>query len=164
MTFQQFPHLRRKNVQNQKIWRKLQCKSSKNRLAESEISLGSQKQTAATRWVEAQKRLLAQSNLRQVMHNVRLLFPRDAPLPDPVLKAVTYLFRNRWRMCYREFRAAGCPIGSGTVESACKLVVQQRMKQSGMRWSRHGAQAMLALRSALLSDRWDIVERSISTA
>ena len=66
-------------------------------------------QTAATRWVEAQKRLLAQSNLRQVMHNVRLLFPRDAPLPDPVLKAVTYLFRNRWRMCYREFRALVAP-------------------------------------------------------
>ena len=115
-------------------------------------------------WVEAQKRLLAQSNLRLVMRNVRLLFPRGAPLPDPVLKSVTYLFRNRWRMCYREFRAAGCPIGSGTVESACKLVVQQRMKQAGMRWSRDGAQAMLALRSALLSDRWHIVERSICPA
>jgi hypothetical protein len=129
-------------------------------------------QTAATRWVEAQKRFLAQSNLRQVMRNVRLLFPRGEPLPDPVLKAVTYLFRNRWRMCYREFRAAGCPIGSGTVESACKLVVQQRMKQAAPngypRWSRNGAQAMLALGcllgAALLSDRWDSVELVISHA
>ena len=66
-------------------------------------------------------------------------------------------------MRYREFRAAGCPIGSGSVESACKLVVQQRMKQSGMRWSRGGAQSMLALRSLLLSDRWDVVEAALAT-
>ena len=62
-----------------------------------------------------------------------------------------YLFHNRWRMRYDLLREAGYPIGSGTVESACKHVVQQRLKQSGMRWSRIGAQAMLALRSTLLS-------------
>ena len=109
----------------------------------------------ATAWVEQQKQLLAQSKLRQVLHNVRLLYPRGQPLPAPVRKAVLYLFHNRWRMRYREFRQAGCPIGSGTVESACKVVVQQRMKQAGMQWSRSGAQAMLALRCALLSDRWN---------
>ena len=53
-----------------------------------------------------------------------------------------------------KYSQAGYPIGSGTVESACKVVVQQRMKQAGMRWSRSGAQTMLALRCALLSDRW----------
>lgn len=110
--------------------------------------------TQASTWVEQQKRLLAQSDLRQVFHNVRQLYPRGQPLPDPVRKAVLYLFHHRWRMRYREFRQAGCPIGSGTVESACKVVVQQRMKQAGMQWSRTGAQAMLALRCALLSDRW----------
>lgn len=119
---------------------------------------------AARLWVEAQKALLAQSNLRQILSNTRLLFPREDKLPDPVRTSVLFLFRNRWRMCYQEFRAAGCPIGSGTVESACKLVVQQRMKQAGMRWSRDGAQAMLALRSALLSDRWQSVEHAICHA
>lgn len=108
----------------------------------------------AAAWVNDQKQCLAQSNLRQVLHNVRQFYPRGHPLPDPVRKAVLYLFTNRWRMRYREFRQAGCPIGSGTVESACKVVVQQRMKQAGMQWSRTGAQAMLALRCALLSDRW----------
>jgi Uncharacterised protein family (UPF0236) len=109
---------------------------------------------AATAWVNDQKHLLAQSSLRQVLRHVRQLYPRGQPLPDPVRKAVLYLFTNRWRMRYREFRQAGCPIGSGTVESACKVVVQQRMKQAGMQWSRTGAQAMLALRCALLSGRW----------
>lgn len=111
----------------------------------------------ASLWVEQQKQLLAQSNLRQVLHHVRLLYPHGQPLPDSVRKAVLYLFHHRWRMRYREFRQAGCPIGSGTVESACKVVVQQRMKQAGMQWSRSGAQAMLALRCALLSDRWSLI-------
>lgn len=120
--------------------------------------------TAAHTWVEAQKRLLANSQLRQVIHNVRLLFPRTQPLPDPVRKAVAYYCHNRWRMYYRHFRAAGYPIGSGTVESACKLVVQQRMKQPGMRWRRKNAQAMLALRSALFSDRWHLLHDALKPA
>ena len=64
-------------------------------------------------------------------------------------------------MRYPIFRQAGHPIGSGTVESACKVVVQERMKQAGMRWSRAGAQAMLALRSVLLSGRWQEIWPSL---
>jgi hypothetical protein len=109
---------------------------------------------AAKAWVAAQQQCLALTDLRHVIHQVRLLYPRGAPLPDEVRQAVAYLFSNRRRMRYRLFRQAGYPIGSGTVESACKVVVQQRMKQAGMRWSRKGAQAMLALRCTLLSDRW----------
>ena len=105
----------------------------------------------ATEWVSAQKQLLIEGGLGDVLGNIRLLYPRGHVLPDPVRKAMLYLFHNRWRMRYHLFREAGYPIGSGTVESACKHVVQQRLKQSGMRWSRLGAQAMLALRSTLLS-------------
>ena len=102
-------------------------------------------------WVSAQKQLLMEGRLHAILRNIRLLYPRGHVLPDPVRKAMLYLFHNRWRMRYHLFREAGYPIGSGTVESACKHVVQQRLKQSGMRWSRLGAQAMLALRSTLLS-------------
>jgi hypothetical protein len=109
---------------------------------------------AAKAWVSAQQHCLAHAHLRHVIHQVRLLYPKGAPVPDEVRQAVAYLFANRQRMRYHLFRQAGYPIGSGTVESACKVVVQQRMKQAGMRWSRPGAQAMLALRCALLSDRW----------
>jgi hypothetical protein len=49
------------------------------------------------------------------------------------------------------------PIGSDTVESACIVVVQARLKQAATkghpRWSRKGAQAMLALRCSFLSGR-----------
>ena len=42
-------------------------------------------------------------------------------------------------MDYRRYRELGLPIGSGTVESACKNVVAARMKQSGMMWGMLGA-------------------------
>lgn len=110
--------------------------------------------TQATTWIEGQKVVLIHSQPRQLFRNIRLLFPHGAPLPEAVRQAVAYIWHNRQRIDYAAYRQAGLPIGSGTIESAAKTVVQQRMKQAGMRWSRDGAQAMLALRSRLLSDRW----------
>jgi hypothetical protein len=114
----------------------------------------------ATLWVQARQAEMASSCLRQLLRQVRLLFPRSQPLPKVVREAVLYLFHNRKRMDYAAYRLAGFPIGSGTIESACKTVVQARMKLAGMRWSRPGATAMLTLRSLSLSDRWH--ELSIS--
>ncbi len=105
-------------------------------------------------WVASAKGWLMASRLRYLFRQVRRLYPRQRPLPEEVRQAVGYLFRNRRRMDYAHYRALGLPIGSGAVESACKTVVQARMKQAGMRWSRSGAQSMLALRCLLLSDRW----------
>lgn len=118
----------------------------------------------ATAWVEQQQKLWAEGKLPAFFHQVRLLYPRAQPLPDPVRQAILYLFRQRKRMRYAYFRQLGLPIGSGTVESACKVVVQARMTQAGMRWSRTGAQAMLALRCALLSNRWPSTCRSLALA
>ena len=48
-------------------------------------------------------------------------------------KSLHYLRERQEMMRYASFRAQGYPIGSGSVESANKLVVQSRMKQAGMR-------------------------------
>lgn len=114
----------------------------------------------ASAWVTAQKKLLGQSGLRQIVRNIRSLYPRNQ-LPESVRKAVVYLFHNRHRMYYEEFRQAGYPIGSGSVESGCKLVVQTRLKQAGMRWKHSSAQAVLALRSMLLSNNWQYASHAI---
>lgn len=108
----------------------------------------------ALAWMQAQKARLAQSQLRLLFHHIRQLYPRHRPLPEPVRQAVAYLWHNRQRLDYDAYRHAGLPIGSGTVESAAKTLVQQRLKQAGMRWSRTGAHALLALRARLLSNRW----------
>ena len=70
---------------------------------------------------------------------------------------IHYFETNRRRMRYGEFRRQGYPIGSGAVESACKGVIGARLKQTGTRWSRAGAQAVLNLRSQLLSGHWDAI-------
>ena len=38
------------------------------------------------------------------------------------------------------------PIGSGVVEAACKVIIKQRMCNSGMRWTEEGAKNVLILR------------------
>jgi hypothetical protein len=62
-----------------------------------------------------------------------------------------YFKANQARMAYPTFREQGLPIGSGAVESEAKRLVQQRMKLPGARWSEPGAQAVLNVRSQLLS-------------
>lgn len=61
------------------------------------------------------------------------------------------------RMDYPSYVAKGWAIGSGPVESACKTVVGQRMKGSGMRWGRDGADVVAHPRALSKSgDRqWD---------
>jgi hypothetical protein len=73
-----------------------------------------------------------------------------------VTKELAYFRNNRHRMRYKKFADEGLPIGSGVVEAACKTLVTQRMKQSGMRWEQKGGQAILTLRGWTQSgDRFD---------
>jgi hypothetical protein len=65
-----------------------------------------------------------------------------------------YLERRRPQLAYAQFRALGYPIGSGAVESANKLVVEARLKGSGMRWARANVNPLVALRAVLCSERW----------
>jgi hypothetical protein len=125
------------------------------KLWEAANSLFGQGNPQAAAWVERAKFRLWTGQLLALMRQVRLACPRGEPLPEPVRAMVSYIFHNRRRMDYASYHQAGYPVGSGSVESACKVIVQQRLKQAGMRWSRERAQAVLALRCELLSRRWD---------
>lgn len=56
------------------------------------------------------------------------------------------------RMDYPTYEANGWYIGSGAVESACKTVVGQRLKGSGMRWSEPGSHAVSHVRALYRSE------------
>ena len=118
--------------------------------------------TLGRAWVARHKAFLWAGDLRPLYHYVRTCYPHGTPWPDGLAQALGYFFHNRHRMHYAHFRRCGYPVGSGSVESACKVVVQARLKQAGMLWSRPGAQAILALRSTILSDRWNEVWAAIS--
>ena len=64
---------------------------------------------------------------------------------EAVEEALGYFVRNVERMQYGTFRKNGWFIGSGVVEAGCKTVIGARCKQSGMFWSKPGAEKMLAL-------------------
>jgi hypothetical protein len=63
-----------------------------------------------------------------------------------VQKALHYFVTNVSRMQYGTFRKAKYFIGSGVVEAGCKTIIGGRCKQSGMFWSKVGAENILALR------------------
>lgn len=82
-------------------------------------------------------------------------------LPAPSLEAATakrtavrYLTTRIDQIRYANFQEQGYPIGSGIVESAGKLVVEQRLKGAGMHWSARQINPLLALRGRLCSGQW----------
>ena len=74
-------------------------------------------------------------------------------------KALDYFRHNAHRMQYNHYKAKGWFIGSGQVESACKTIVAQRAKQSGMRWTIAGLDPIITMRALHQSGRdhliWD---------
>jgi hypothetical protein len=71
-----------------------------------------------------------------------------------IQEQVTYLQKRCELMDYPTYQQQGWPIGSGSVESSHKLVVQARLKGPGMHWKPEHVNPMLALRLALLNERW----------
>jgi len=66
---------------------------------------------------------------------------------DRLQKVITYLENGKEHMYYNIYLSRGYPIGSGVVEGACKNLVKDRMEQSGMQWTKFGAEALLSMRS-----------------
>ncbi len=73
-----------------------------------------------------------------------------------VEETLTYVTTNRQRMDYAEYRRLGLPISSAPVESTIKQI-NRRVKGTEKFWLEGGAEAILQLRAALLSqdDRWN---------
>jgi hypothetical protein len=116
--------------------------------------------TAADTWVQEQAHILKHDE-----HGAAKVLKALAHLPVEVASAPTaarqardtalnYLTKRLNQIQYAAFQAQGFPIGSGSVESANKLVVEARLKGSGMHWARGHVNAMVALRTIACSDRW----------
>ena len=80
--------------------------------------------------------------------------PEGCPEEDPrkvVAEALGYVTNNRTRMDYPRYRCLGLPISSAAVESVMKQV-NQRMKGTEKFWLEGGAEAILQVRAAYLSE------------
>ncbi|MDE0291635.1 MAG: ISKra4 family transposase [Candidatus Dadabacteria bacterium] len=70
-------------------------------------------------------------------------------------KCINYINNNRHRMNYPEFRRMGFCVSTGVVEGGCKSIVGNRLKRGGMHWTVPGANAIIALKAAIMSNRFD---------
>jgi hypothetical protein len=118
-------------------------------------------ENARSNWLEYARRLLKKKGghgrlMRSVKHKAKHLGIKSSK-QDVFNKAVAYLKNQKRFMRYFEMKEQHFPIGSGVVESACKQIVSERMKLSGMRWKKPGAQVVMALRCIKLSKIWDNV-------
>jgi hypothetical protein len=99
------------------------------------------------------RKALLKDKITQIISQAKAQLPARAQTRKLAKKQIAYFERNKARMVYQTFRQSGYFIGSGVVEAGCKTVVGQRLKLSGMLWSRKGASDLLTVRCALLS-RW----------
>jgi hypothetical protein len=122
---------------------------------------------ASWAWVRRmQKLLLKPGGMGRVLHSAAALRGRMKPRGKRLAnfrRAYKYLQVRRQHMRYADYRRVGLPIGSGVTEAACKTVYTQRLKLSGMRWKKIGAQMILTLRVILLSGVWEqVYERMLA--
>jgi len=108
----------------------------------------------AAAWVEPLKDQLYLHGAAPVLAALTALAPTTEEALNARTDAQTYFTRNVARMDYPRFVARQLPIGSGAVESACKCLVEARLKQAGMRWGVPGSQAIASLRAVQRSGRW----------
>jgi len=106
-------------------------------------------------WTEARVRDLDDGAVEKIIAAMRRLKPDGDSIQEEIRKAIGYFETNRERMRYANFRKQGLFVGSGVVEAGCKTIVGQRLKQSGMRWTVRGANAIIALRCCQISGRWE---------
>ena len=107
----------------------------------------------AKNWAAARCQTLDTGDVEGVVAALGRLRPRQAEGQEAVRKAMGYFETNANRMRYARFRSQGLFVGSGVVEAGCKTIIGLRLKQSGMRWTVKGANAIIALRCADLSGR-----------
>lgn len=110
-----------------------------------------------TAWQEQQKTALAERGPTETLRALQGLAVtgQTSAVRETAQACLKYLQGNGHRVNYPQALAAGYPIGSGRVESACGQVVQQRLKQAGMQWAHAHAMAVLAVRCADLNGEWE---------
>jgi hypothetical protein len=115
---------------------------------------------AFTAWLDQQAH-----TLKHAVDGARQVLTALARLPvhmavDPIVAAeardgaLAYFTKRLVQVQYAAFQVAGYPIGSGSTESANKVVVEARLKGSGMHWARTNVNPLVALRTVACTDRW----------
>ena len=103
------------------------------------------------RWAKQRREELDAGRVDDVIGALR----SHAESCEEARRDVEYFSNNRERMSYPTFRAMGLCVATGVVEGGCKHIIGTRLKRGGVRWTVAGANAIIALRCAVESHRFD---------
>ena len=106
---------------------------------------------AAAAWRAAMKKELLDLGPWELLRQLEAWQPPDADAAEVRRVQLAYFERQEERMRYADYLRRGFPIGSGAVEGACKHLVVDRFRGSGMRWKLPTADPVLHVRAALLT-------------
>jgi len=109
-------------------------------------------------WFERMRHQLRQGYVHRILKELLWLCSQQSSASEAtkqeLLKVYNYLHDHVEHMQYHQFKQQGLPLGSGIVESACKWLITQRFKGTGMRWSEAGFSSLLHLRVAWVNQRF----------
>jgi hypothetical protein len=116
------------------------------------------------RWLNEHKQILFEGQALHLGQTLQALAAgQTGGVQDDLLEQATYFENNQHRMNYLELREDSWLIGSGMVESGAKQF-KDRFTGPGMRWSRSGAERLLPIRAAVMSqtfhDAWRVIYKS----
>jgi hypothetical protein len=120
-------------------------------LALQALGLSEEERTATDRTLRHQLRA---GRSRDVVATLRKM-AEGQPLDSGVWVAIADLHKHEPHLRYDWFGYRGRPLGSGAVESAIRRVINLRLKGHGISWREENVEAMLVLRAAALTDRWE---------
>jgi len=85
---------------------------------------------------------------------------KDKTYKNCSINLYSYISSNSNNIDYKNYETRGYFIGSGAIESGHKIILQQRLKQAGMRWNVETAQPILTLKTKVESDLWcsDVID------
>jgi hypothetical protein len=116
------------------------------------------------KWVEKNAELLKKQGVEALIELIEEIEPSTKTIQKEKEKLLNYYKNNRSRMDYPTYLEKGLLIGSGAIEAAHRTISQKRLKLSGQRWTKEGAQQVLNLRVINLSDRWKEVQNILRAA
>jgi len=109
----------------------------------------------ATTWVEEKLAALLTDRVGDVLGALKRMRPRQPTVREGLRERLGYVDTNRRRIHYKEPWHQGLAVGSGSVEGACKHVIQARFTRAGMRWKQQGFLNVLELRLSRLNTTVD---------
>lgn len=136
---------------------------AKSHLVAAGRNLHGEEGEALQRWLKTQERLLYQGHARRIGEELLAQAKAHPQVAGALRTEANYFLKHQRRMQYMAFREEGWVIGSGMAESGIKQY-KTRFCGPGMRWSRVGAERLIAIRSSILSgrfqQRWEQIRSS----